>query len=392
MPNTSNMNLTLPTVSVTAGPTFATQINTAITSIDAHDHTTGKGVQVPSAGINIDANLSFGGYTATGLKATAFTAQAAAITDTYRLWAKADGNLYYTNGSGTPVQITSSGTLNTSGLVTAVYSPLSLAGNVTIGPSDSSTLYLVNTAAPRSITLPAANAVQTGRYYIFTDTTGGAASNNITISRAGSDTIEGGTSWVIDRNYGSARFISDGANKWTVITEHDASTTAKGSIKLAGDLGGTAAAPTVVGLTGTAGVVAFGASVASPSITQTVASGTGSNMSIQAQSAGGAANDGGTLTLQSGTGSGSGLAGRVQLAIGGTVMVTTGQFSSTRRYISLGGQVTSTNIPTGDYVVWISNASTSPSSNPVGGGILYCWNGALRYRGTSGNDIQVAAA
>jgi hypothetical protein len=50
------MTISLPTVGVTAGPTYASLVNAAFETVDAHDHTTGKGVQVPTAGININAN------------------------------------------------------------------------------------------------------------------------------------------------------------------------------------------------------------------------------------------------------------------------------------------------------------------------------------------------
>lgn len=391
---TTNMSLTLPTVSVTVGPTFASQINAAITTIDAHDHTTGRGVRIPTAGVTIDANLSFAGYSATALKSTTFTQQSALATAN-SVWTKTDGNLYFTNGSGVSVQITSSGTLNTSALITSVYSQLALAANLVIGATDTYTHYLVSTAAARVITLPAANLVDAGRYYIFTDSTGAASSNNITISRAGTDTIEGGTSWVIDRAYGSARLISDGISKWSVVTERDATTTEKGRIRLSGDLAGTADAPTVVGLTGTAGVVSFGASVSSPTIKQTVsASTTGQNMTISAQDAAGTNNDGGNLTLISGYSTGTGASGRVQMALGsGSVMVVAGQFATTtRKYVALCGQPLGTDIPTGDGVVWIANAATTPTSSPVGGGVLYVEAGALCYKGSGGKVTTIAAA
>ena len=43
-------------------------------------------------------------------------------------------------------------------------------------------------------------------------------------------------------------------------------------------------------------------------------------------------------------------------------------------------------------VVYISNATTAPTSNPVGGGILYVANGALKYRGSSGAVTTLAPA
>jgi len=46
----------------------------------------------------------------------------------------------------------------------------------------------------------------------------------------------------------------------------------------------------------------------------------------------------------------------------------------------------------GTGVVYISNATTAPTSNPVGGGILYVANGALKYRGSSGTVTTLASA
>ena len=390
------VTLTLPTVSSTVGPTYATQINAALTTLAAATHTGGaNGDKWTAAALNIDGNVSWGGYSITSLKAAAFTAQAANITDTYRVWAKTDGNLWYTNGSGTPIQLTAGSSLNTSALITAVYSQLSVSGNLVIGDSDTYTHYKVDTSSPRSVTLPDASNVGAGRYYIISDVSGSAASNNITVSRTGSDTIEGATSHVIGADWGSARFVSDGVSKWTVITEHKATAAQRGSIRLTGDLGGTADSPTVVGLTGSSGVVAFGASVQDPTIKQTAnASTAGEPLYLMAQDAGGSNQDGGNLNLFSGFGTGSGLSGRIQLTLGnGTVMLATGGFTTNgRKYVALGGSPLSTDIPTGDVVVWIANATTTPTSNPVNGGVLYVESGALKYRGTSGTVSTVAPA
>ena len=45
----------------------------------------------------------------------------------------------------------------------------------------------------------------------------------------------------------------------------------------------------------------------------------------------------------------------------------------------------------GSKVLGISNATTVPSSNPTGGGILYVESGALKYRGSSGIGVQLEA-
>ena len=57
---TAAMGLTLPVVGVTPGATAGTNIVDNFNIIDVHDHSSGKGVQVPAAGLNINAALSFG--------------------------------------------------------------------------------------------------------------------------------------------------------------------------------------------------------------------------------------------------------------------------------------------------------------------------------------------
>jgi len=43
-------------------------------------------------------------------------------------------------------------------------------------------------------------------------------------------------------------------------------------------------------------------------------------------------------------------------------------------------------------VVYIANATTVPTTNPSGGGVLYVQGGALKYRGSSGTITTIAAA
>lgn len=43
-------------------------------------------------------------------------------------------------------------------------------------------------------------------------------------------------------------------------------------------------------------------------------------------------------------------------------------------------------------VIYVANASTVPSTNPTGGGILYAENGALKWRGPSGTVTTIANA
>ena len=83
MPNTSpNMNLIvpIPSTGVTGtgdvGPGYAQNIsNDLLTTIDTHDHSSGKGVQVTPAGLNINADLSFNNNNANQLRSTRFFSQ-----------------------------------------------------------------------------------------------------------------------------------------------------------------------------------------------------------------------------------------------------------------------------------------------------------------------------
>lgn len=91
------------------------------------------------------------------------------------------------------------------------------AGNYTILPTDPRYIAVTSTAAPRTITLPAASGVPAGRTITVKDESGAAGTNNITVSRAGADTIDGATTKVISANYGSVTLYSDGVSKWFTV-------------------------------------------------------------------------------------------------------------------------------------------------------------------------------
>lgn len=79
-------------------------------------------------------------------------------------------------------------------------------------------------------------------------------------------------------------------------------------------------------------------------------------------------NNGGNVYLRAGLKNGSGLDGNIGL------LTDTGSFGS------------------GEKVIFIANATTVPSTNPTGGGILYVEAGALKYRGSSGTVTTIGAA
>lgn len=120
----------LPSVLTTPGPTYAQEQNDALNIVDAHDHTIGKGLQVPTAGININADLPFGGFNLNlvrGLRLNPLSATSTAGTDVSMVYS-VNGDLYYNNSGGAPVQITSgSGIVGTSGSIANLSAPASAA-------------------------------------------------------------------------------------------------------------------------------------------------------------------------------------------------------------------------------------------------------------------------
>lgn len=68
-----------------------------------------------------------------------------------------------------------------------------------------------------TVTLASADA-EDGNEITVQDVAGAAQSNNVTVATEGSETIDGGSSYTLDVNYGSVTFISDGTN-WFIINE-----------------------------------------------------------------------------------------------------------------------------------------------------------------------------
>lgn len=213
---TNFMNLDLPVVSTTLGPEYAAKNNAAFESIDTHDHSSGKGVQIPVAGLNINADLSFGSNRASDLLSTKYTSQVAALSGASNVnsVSVAGGNLYYTNSSGTAIQLTSGGSIVSTPATFSTLEYTALAGNLTINPVDTFVFIAVDTSAGRTIDLPLANSVSQGRVYAIKDATGSANANPIVVQRQGSDVIDGETSISLDSGYGATWFISDGVSAW----------------------------------------------------------------------------------------------------------------------------------------------------------------------------------
>jgi len=111
---TAGTNITAlakPSVGTTVGPTWATDLNTSIDAVDDHDHSTNKGVRITPAAINVNADMEFNQNSASELKNLIFDSSVTAATTSYSVY-QLSGNLFWRNGAGTAVQITTGSTVN----------------------------------------------------------------------------------------------------------------------------------------------------------------------------------------------------------------------------------------------------------------------------------------
>jgi hypothetical protein len=110
---TPNMNLGLPVPGVTGalgvelpGYSWMELQNAAFTALDSHDHSAGKGVPVSSLGINVVADFAFNGFAPLNVRGLGLSSLGSAPADVGFIY-RSGVDLYYKNGSGGVVQITS---------------------------------------------------------------------------------------------------------------------------------------------------------------------------------------------------------------------------------------------------------------------------------------------
>lgn len=204
---------------------------------------------------------------------------------------------------------------------------------------------------------------------------------------------------IIDVNT-SANVLTLGATNWGNVTLNgpSVSITTGGTVLSIGTTGTTFSSGTGAQLLTWAAAV-----TTAPVIRQTQATTNtaGLSMTIRAQQGGSGApgnNDGGTLILEGGAASGTGLKGGVQLCLNGTttVQIEVAEVVSGNAVTALnrGSALTSTQMPanTGNGVTYIANAGTAPTASAVSGGILYAEAGALKWRGSGGTITTLGAA
>lgn len=94
-----------------AGKSWLELLNTGLGLIDGHTHAPGFGTPVPTAGLNINADLAFGGFNATALRSARFSAVSlgALTAADVGCIVVSGADLYYVDGSANQVRLTSGG-------------------------------------------------------------------------------------------------------------------------------------------------------------------------------------------------------------------------------------------------------------------------------------------
>ena len=237
---TTYMLLTLPTPGERLGPTWASDLNTALTAIDSHDHSSNKGAQIGIAGITIDGAFDFEksttSYAATNMKylslkkeltpSTTFNPSTGSF-QSVLISGETDGDLFWNDSNNNQIQITDGGIVNVSGVAVnkiALSATATSTSSLTVTETNNKSLYMINYAAAVAVTLPDIGTLSTesqdGRLYIFKDTSGaaGTSTKNITITPGTGDTIDGGATYVISSDDGSVSLVaSETYSRWNII-------------------------------------------------------------------------------------------------------------------------------------------------------------------------------
>lgn len=191
---TPNMNLPIPVPTVDPGPDWANNINSSLTILDSHNHSSGSGVQVTPSGLNINASLPMNGQSLISIGALTFQALSvdAGVNSLYEKGV----DLYYRDGSGNIIRITQSGSVSgatgtitglPSGTASASFSASTFtfqSATATGANIDGASYILRNsTASSKGLTLQPPNAM--GADYSLTLPSIPAQTNVVTLDTSG---------------------------------------------------------------------------------------------------------------------------------------------------------------------------------------------------------------
>ena len=201
--NTPNMSLTIPLVSTQPGPAYATNVNNSLTILDSHDHTSGNGVAVPTAGLNINADLTINDFALTDAGHIDFTVQGSPLAGaSFPGTVYVSGvDLYYNDINGNQIQLTAGGQPNTAaGNISGLSSPAaasyvsgnqtfiwqSNSGNSTPANLDAGSVIIREVAtAPNGVTLSSPTSLSADYTLTLPPSNPGTADGLLTVNSSG---------------------------------------------------------------------------------------------------------------------------------------------------------------------------------------------------------------
>lgn len=135
---TPNMGLVIPIAGMQLGPTYALNVNAALEKVDGHNHSSGSGRKVPTAGLNINAPLNFNAFWPYNLFQATFASNSAASSTPSSVssvtTSGANGDLYWTDGMGNRIRLTAGGSpVGTPGSITGMNPPAAVVYNSGFG-------------------------------------------------------------------------------------------------------------------------------------------------------------------------------------------------------------------------------------------------------------------
>lgn len=225
---TPYMLLTIPNVGIEVGPAWASEINTALSTIDSHTHISGQGRPIPTAGIQINADLSFNTlYNLTAVRSIRPVNQSAvlALASDLNCFYVVSGNAYFNDGSGNQIQLTAAGVVNTAGSGNITGMGGTTATVTYVGGGTKTFTFSSNTNTPAQVVV--GNIVisqQVASGYAVTLSANIAQASNFTLTFPAA--LPGSTSFINSDSSGNLAFVA---------------TTGSGSVVLA-------TAPTIAGI------------------------------------------------------------------------------------------------------------------------------------------------
>ena len=217
------LGLSIPIPGLDPGEEYAVLISNDLGRIATHTHTGSSnldGYQIPTAGLNINEDLSTQSNNITNLRSTRYIDQPSSLVGVGDLDCVyfQNGDLWINNGDGTPIQITSGGLVNTTS--SNNYNVLDINSNHAINFTDTDIAFSVDCRSNTvSVTLPLATDVPNGRFYFLKDTYGASESFAITLIANGTDTVDGEATYVIHDNFASLCVVKDTATSWMLFLD-----------------------------------------------------------------------------------------------------------------------------------------------------------------------------